>query len=81
MAPGPSEPSGSGLSSCTNQQSLMVKKEEPEEDFTFGEPVAKKQKTLAAPQGRPVKQAKSVSVFGEGQHMNWDPIQVPSWTV
>lgn len=78
MATGPnsSEASGSGLTSSTNQPSLIVKKEEPGEDFTFGEPVAKKQKTSATSQGRPIKQAKSLNVFGEGLHMNWDPIQV-----
>ncbi|KAL2083365.1 hypothetical protein ACEWY4_021138 [Coilia grayii] len=70
-------PSGSNFTSSTNQQSQVVKKEEPEEDFTFDEPAVKKQKTSTASQGsRPIRQAQSVDVFGEGLHMNWDPIQV-----
>ncbi|KAJ8250653.1 hypothetical protein COCON_G00225750 [Conger conger] len=62
----------------SNQQSLPVKKEEPEDDFTFGEPVAKKLKTSEAPQGRPLRQPKAGKGLPYDLQMNWDPIQVLS---
>ncbi|XP_036429723.1 S1 RNA-binding domain-containing protein 1 [Colossoma macropomum] len=53
----------------------MVKKEEPEDDFTFDEPVQKKQKTTSAPQGRPIK-LKSGNSVGDELQMTWDLIKV-----
>ncbi|KAK3554800.1 hypothetical protein QTP70_033497 [Hemibagrus guttatus] len=62
-----------GPSSSTHVQS--VKKEEPEDDFTFDEPAQKKQKTTSAPQGKVVK-LKSANNLREELQMNWDPVQV-----
>ncbi|KAI4888639.1 hypothetical protein NFI96_027067 [Prochilodus magdalenae] len=59
----------------SSKQFPMMKKEEPEDDFTFDEPVQKKQKTASAPQGRPVK-LKSGNSIGDELQMNWDPIKV-----
>ncbi|KAK1791086.1 hypothetical protein P4O66_002124 [Electrophorus voltai] len=59
----------------SSKQLFKVKKEEPEDDFTFDEPVQKKQKTTSAPQGRPIK-LKSGNSLGEELQMNWDPVQV-----
>ncbi|XP_058880803.1 S1 RNA-binding domain-containing protein 1 isoform X2 [Acipenser ruthenus] len=55
-----------------------VKKEEPEDDFTFDEPALKKMKTAGCPDGKPVKHyKKDNSSLGDVQ-MNWDIIQVLS---
>uniref|UniRef100_A0A8B9LL15 S1 RNA binding domain 1 n=1 Tax=Astyanax mexicanus TaxID=7994 RepID=A0A8B9LL15_ASTMX len=64
---------GEGPSS--SKQLSKVKKEEPEDDFNFDEPVQKKQKTMSAPQGRPVK-LKAGNSLRDDLQMNWDPIQV-----
>uniref|UniRef100_A0A671L6Q9 S1 RNA-binding domain-containing protein 1 n=1 Tax=Sinocyclocheilus anshuiensis TaxID=1608454 RepID=A0A671L6Q9_9TELE len=52
-----------------------VKKEEPDDSFTFDEPAQKKQKTTNSAQGRPIKLKLSNSCV-EDLQMNWDPIQV-----
>ncbi|XP_060728120.1 S1 RNA-binding domain-containing protein 1 isoform X2 [Tachysurus vachellii] len=52
-----------------------VKKEEPEDDFTFDEPVRKKQKTASAPQGKAVH-IKNANTLRDELQMNWDPLQV-----
>lgn len=61
----------------SSTQLPMVKKEEPEDDFTFDEPAQKKQKTTSAPQGKAVN-SKSAHVLRDELQMNWDPIQVRS---
>ncbi|XP_052006975.1 S1 RNA-binding domain-containing protein 1-like [Xyrauchen texanus] len=58
----------------SSQHLSKVKKEEPEDSFTFDEPAQKKQRTNA-PQGRPIK-FKSGNPCVEEMQMNWDPIQV-----
>ncbi|KAJ8248308.1 hypothetical protein GJAV_G00240620 [Gymnothorax javanicus] len=62
----------------SNQQPLPVKKEEPEDDFTFGEPATKKLKTSAANQGKPVRQVKMGKDLCYDLQMNWDLIEVLS---
>ncbi|KAG7334245.1 hypothetical protein KOW79_002652 [Hemibagrus wyckioides] len=62
-----------GPSSSTQVHSM--KKEEPEDDFTFDEPAQKKQKTTSAPQGKVVK-LKSADNLQDELQMNWDPVQV-----
>ncbi|XP_047668747.1 S1 RNA-binding domain-containing protein 1 isoform X2 [Tachysurus fulvidraco] len=62
-----------GPSSST--QLPRVKKEEPVDDFTFDEPVQKKQKTASAPQGKAVH-IKNANTFRDELQMNWDPAQV-----
>ncbi|KAI1894419.1 hypothetical protein AGOR_G00115610 [Albula goreensis] len=71
---------GSGLlqEPSSSQQALPVKKEEPEDDFTFDEPVTKKLKTSEAPQGKPVRAPKSGKDLRNDLQMNWDPIEVLS---
>lgn len=59
----------------SSQHFSKVKKEEPDDSFTFEEPVQKKQKTTDAAQGRPIK-LKSAGSGVEDFQMNWDPIPV-----
>lgn len=65
-----------GPSSSTQVHS--VKKEEPEDDFTFDEPAHKKLKTTSAPQGKVVK-LKSADNLRDELQMNWDPVQVRAY--
>ncbi|XP_036402629.1 S1 RNA-binding domain-containing protein 1 [Megalops cyprinoides] len=60
------------------QQPKLVKKEEPEDDFTFDEPVTKKLKTSDAPQGKAVRQPKAGRDLHYDLQMNWNPIEVLS---
>ncbi|KAJ8418481.1 hypothetical protein AAFF_G00141900 [Aldrovandia affinis] len=71
-------PAGGNYEASSSQQPPPVKKEEPEDDFTFDEPVTKKMKTSAAPQGRPVRQPRAGKDLRHDLQMNWDPIQVLS---
>ncbi|RXN28296.1 S1 RNA-binding domain-containing 1 [Labeo rohita] len=59
----------------SSQHVPKVKKEEPDDSFTFEEPAQKKQKTTNAAQGRPIK-LRSGNSCVEDLQMNWDPIQV-----
>ncbi|KAB5581909.1 hypothetical protein PHYPO_G00180980 [Pangasianodon hypophthalmus] len=59
----------------SSTQLPVVKKEEPEDDFTFDEPVQKKQKTTSAPQGKAIN-LKSANPLRDELQMNWDPVQV-----
>ncbi|XP_073691180.1 S1 RNA-binding domain-containing protein 1 isoform X2 [Garra rufa] len=59
----------------SSQHFPKVKKEEPDDSFTFEEPAQKKQKTSNATQGRPIK-LKSANSYVEDLQMNWDAIQV-----
>jgi len=59
----------------SSQHFPKMKKEEPDDSFTFDEPAQKKQKTTNMPQGRPIK-LKPGSSCVENLQMNWDPIQV-----
>ncbi|XP_026080013.1 S1 RNA-binding domain-containing protein 1 isoform X1 [Carassius auratus] len=59
----------------SSQHFPKVKKEEPNDSFTFDEPAQKKQKTTNSAQGRPIK-LKSGNPCVEDLQMNWDPIQV-----
>lgn len=61
----------------SSTQLPVVKKEEPEDDFNFDEPVQKKRKTTSAPQGKPVN-IKSANTLRDELQMNWDPVQVRS---
>uniref|UniRef100_A0A671L768 S1 RNA-binding domain-containing protein 1-like n=1 Tax=Sinocyclocheilus anshuiensis TaxID=1608454 RepID=A0A671L768_9TELE len=59
----------------SSQHFPKVKKEEPDDSFTFDEPAQKKQRTTNAAQGRPIK-LKSGNSCVEDIEMNWVPIQV-----
>ncbi|XP_016150496.1 S1 RNA-binding domain-containing protein 1-like [Sinocyclocheilus grahami] len=59
----------------SSQHFPKVKKEEPDDSFTFNEPAQKKQKTTNSAQGRPIKLKLGNSCV-EDLQMNWDPIQV-----
>ncbi|XP_048060568.1 S1 RNA-binding domain-containing protein 1 isoform X1 [Megalobrama amblycephala] len=59
----------------SSQHFPNMKKEEPDDSFTFEEPAQKKQKTTNMPQGRPIK-LKSGNSCVEDLQMNWDPIRV-----
>ncbi|KAM5292062.1 S1 RNA-binding domain-containing protein 1 [Ctenodactylus gundi] len=54
------------------------KKEESEEDFTFGQSPAKRIKTDMCPQGQPVRPPAGTSTVTEDMQMNWDVVQVLS---
>ncbi|KAF4090151.1 hypothetical protein AMELA_G00048640 [Ameiurus melas] len=58
----------------SSTQLPVVKKEEPEDDFNFDEPVRKKWKTTNAPQGKAVS-IKSANTLWDELQMNWDPVQ------
>ena len=56
---------------------FRAKKEEVEEDFTFGEPCQKKQKTSGACLGQPAALPSSVAQsLRDELNMNWDLIEV-----
>ncbi|XP_041107670.1 S1 RNA-binding domain-containing protein 1-like isoform X2 [Polyodon spathula] len=55
-----------------------VKREEPEDDFTFNEPALKKMKTAGCPDGKPVKHYKKDNGSLGDVQMNWDFIEVLS---
>lgn len=61
----------------SSRQLPIMKKEEPEDDFTFDEPAPKKQKTASVPQGKAIN-LKSANVLRDELQMNWDPVQVGS---
>ncbi|XP_058523977.1 S1 RNA-binding domain-containing protein 1 isoform X2 [Ochotona princeps] len=52
------------------------KKEENEDDFTFGQSPLKKMKTETCPQGQPVKFPANANSIKEEVGMNWDIVQV-----
>ncbi|KAL0621136.1 S1 RNA-binding domain-containing protein 1, partial [Plecturocebus cupreus] len=54
------------------------KKEENEDDFTFGQSPLKKMKTETCPQGQPVKFPANTNNIKEEVEMNWDIVQVLS---
>lgn len=54
------------------------KKEESEDDFTFGQSPVKKMKTEACPQGQPVRCLANANNIKEEVEMNWDIVQVLS---
>ncbi|XP_008252678.2 S1 RNA-binding domain-containing protein 1 isoform X3 [Oryctolagus cuniculus] len=54
------------------------KKEENEDDFTFGQSPLKKMKTEMCPQGQPVKFPANANSIKEEVEMNWDIVQVLS---
>ncbi|XP_008062508.1 S1 RNA-binding domain-containing protein 1 [Carlito syrichta] len=54
------------------------KKEENEDDFTFGQSPLKKMKTELCPQGQPVKFPANANSIKEEVEMNWDIVQVLS---
>ncbi|XP_041910480.1 S1 RNA-binding domain-containing protein 1-like [Arvicola amphibius] len=56
----------------------VCKKEESEDDFTFGQSPLKRLKTEACPQGKPVKFPDGASSIKEEVEMNWDIVQVLS---
>lgn len=60
----------------SSQQPLPVKKEEPEDDFTFEEPSPKKLKTSTAPQGVSVRRAKPSQGLKSDLQMNWNLVEV-----
>ncbi|XP_043111676.1 S1 RNA-binding domain-containing protein 1 isoform X2 [Puntigrus tetrazona] len=69
--------SGDAPDECpsSSQHFPKVKKEEPDDSFTFDEPAQKKQKTTDSAQGRPIK-LRSANSCAEDLQTNWDPIQV-----
>ncbi|XP_006986560.2 S1 RNA-binding domain-containing protein 1 isoform X2 [Peromyscus maniculatus bairdii] len=56
----------------------VCKKEESEDDFTFGQSPRKRMKTEVCPQGRPVKFPEGANSIKEEVEMNWDIVQVLS---
>ncbi|KAK2498234.1 hypothetical protein MC885_006218, partial [Smutsia gigantea] len=54
------------------------KKEESEDDFTFGQSPVKRMKTEACPQGQPVRCLANANNIKEEVEMNWDIVQVLS---
>ncbi|XP_025724683.1 S1 RNA-binding domain-containing protein 1 isoform X1 [Callorhinus ursinus] len=54
------------------------KKEENEDDFTFGQSPLKKMKTETCPQGQPVRFPANANSIKEEVEMNWDIVQVLS---
>lgn len=54
----------------------VCKKEESEDDFTFGQSPRKRMKTEVCPQGRPVKFPEGANSIKEEVEMNWDIVQV-----
>ncbi|XP_057646986.1 S1 RNA-binding domain-containing protein 1 isoform X1 [Chionomys nivalis] len=56
----------------------VCKKEESEDDFTFGQSPLKRMKTEACPQGKPVTFPDGASSIKEEVEMNWDIVQVLS---
>uniref|UniRef100_G1LHD5 S1 RNA-binding domain-containing protein 1 n=2 Tax=Ailuropoda melanoleuca TaxID=9646 RepID=G1LHD5_AILME len=54
------------------------KKEENEDDFTFGQSPLKKMKTETCPQGQPVRFPANAKSIKEEVEMNWDIVQVLS---
>lgn len=54
----------------------VCKKEENEDDFTFGQSPLKKVKTEACPQGQPVRFPANTNSIKEEVEMNWDIVQV-----
>lgn len=73
---------GESNSSETPSTSTMwggtCKKEENEDDFTFGQSPLKKMKTETCPQGQPVKFPANANNIKEEVEMNWDIVQVLS---
>ncbi|XP_021508359.1 S1 RNA-binding domain-containing protein 1 isoform X1 [Meriones unguiculatus] len=63
------------MSSTSTAGEGVHKKEEGEDDFTFGQSPLKRIRTEACPQGRPVKIPDSIT---EEVEMNWDIVQVLS---
>ncbi|XP_008587248.1 PREDICTED: S1 RNA-binding domain-containing protein 1, partial [Galeopterus variegatus] len=59
----------------------MCKKEENEDDFTFGQSPLKKMKTEMCPQGQPVKFPVNANSIKEEVEMNWDIVQIHLWAV
>ncbi|KAL6039876.1 hypothetical protein STEG23_013289, partial [Scotinomys teguina] len=53
----------------------VCKKEESEDDFTFGQSPLKRMKTEVCPQGRPVKFPEGTNSIKEQVEMNWDIVQ------
>nr|XP_055184926.1 S1 RNA-binding domain-containing protein 1 isoform X1 [Nyctereutes procyonoides]XP_055184928.1 S1 RNA-binding domain-containing protein 1 isoform X1 [Nyctereutes procyonoides]XP_055184929.1 S1 RNA-binding domain-containing protein 1 isoform X1 [Nyctereutes procyonoides] len=56
----------------------VCKKEESEDDFTFGQAPLKKMKTETCPQGQPVRFPANANNIKEEVEMNWDIVQVLS---
>ncbi|XP_076990253.1 S1 RNA-binding domain-containing protein 1 isoform X2 [Tamandua tetradactyla] len=56
----------------------ICKKEENEDDFTFGQSPLKKMKTVTCPQGQAVKFPANANSIKEEVEMNWDIVQVLS---
>nr|XP_048272055.1 S1 RNA-binding domain-containing protein 1 isoform X2 [Myodes glareolus]XP_048272056.1 S1 RNA-binding domain-containing protein 1 isoform X2 [Myodes glareolus] len=56
----------------------VCKKEESEDDFTFGQSPLKRMKTEACPQGKPVRFPDGASSIKEEVEMSWDIVQVLS---
>uniref|UniRef100_A0A8C0LVE6 S1 RNA-binding domain-containing protein 1 n=1 Tax=Canis lupus dingo TaxID=286419 RepID=A0A8C0LVE6_CANLU len=56
----------------------VCKKEESEDDFTFGQSPLKKMKTETCPQGQPVRFPANANNIKEEVEMNWDIVQVLS---
>ncbi|KAM4693394.1 S1 RNA-binding domain-containing protein 1 [Discoglossus pictus] len=65
------------LPSTSTSTDIQVKKEEPPDDFTFGEPPLKKLKTSSDPSGKAVKPVRSSSGH-DGADMNWNLVEVLS---
>ncbi|KAM7324986.1 hypothetical protein ACRRTK_015239 [Alexandromys fortis] len=70
--------SNMGIPSTSTTWEDVCKKEESEDDFTFGQSPLKRMKTEVCPQGKPVKFPDGASSIKEEVEMNWDIVQVLS---
>ncbi|XP_048078484.1 S1 RNA-binding domain-containing protein 1 isoform X1 [Ursus arctos] len=64
--------------STSTMWEAACKKEENEDDFTFGQSPLKKMKTETCPQGQPVRFPANANSIKEEVEMNWDIVQVLS---
>uniref|UniRef100_H0V3X4 S1 RNA-binding domain-containing protein 1 n=1 Tax=Cavia porcellus TaxID=10141 RepID=H0V3X4_CAVPO len=69
---------GAEIPSTSTMGEGVCKKEESEDDFTFGQSPLKRMKTETCPQGQPVKFPGSANTIKEEVEMNWDIVQVLS---
>ncbi|KAM3863081.1 S1 RNA-binding domain-containing protein 1 [Diretmus argenteus] len=68
-----------GMDEGCSASGLAMKKEEPEEDFTFGEPCPKKQKTSGVPRGQPsALPPLQAGALRNDLNMSWDLTEVLS---
>ncbi|KAM5252146.1 S1 RNA-binding domain-containing protein 1 isoform 2-T2 [Hipposideros larvatus] len=73
-----SESDSTEIPSTSTTWEVACKKEENEDDYTFGQSPLKKIKTKTCPQGHPVRSLANSNNIIEDWEMNWDIVQVLS---